>query len=417
MVTSLSGLGIAILSLGLELVVAAQSRDAEFHVLIDGPLCAQPDDNCQGFATDDATQSNSTAITSAEDFTPAVSGQFTDVCWWGAYLPAQGADDFTVTYYADTCGLPGAVVAGPFSQSGGTLSVLGPVDTGQIAGGVAPIYEFTGTHAPVPVWAGGAVWVEVKNDPPGGETWFWSWSFEGNLSRVVDVGPNGYDFLDIMFGADFALCVNVELAPTAHCVPPNNDDCVNAQPISGEGTFLFDNAGATTDGAGDALCAASGTNQIDQDVWFCWTATSSSDVEIGTCGFSSVDTRIAVYDGCGCPSAGGILVCNDDACGLQSRVLLGAMAGQQYLIRLGSTPGTPGGAGELAIAVVPACGDFDGDGDTDPNDFGVFSQCFTGANNPPNPSCPRGVDADLDNDGDVDLSDFVVFSQCFTGSQ
>jgi V8-like Glu-specific endopeptidase len=62
------------------------------------------------------------------------------------------------------------------------------------------------------------------------------------------------------------------------------------------------------------------------------------------------------------------------------------------------------------------CGDLDIDGDVDLVDFAVFGQCFAGAQNPPNPNCPVGVDADCDDDGDVDLSDFASLSQNFTGS-
>jgi len=76
-------------------------------------------------------------------------------------------------------------------------------------------------------------------------------------------------------------------------------------------------------------------------------------------------------------------------------------------------PLTGGGA---TIAVVPAPGDFDGDGDVDLSDFTVFQLCFGGSNNPPATTCPPGIDADLDGDGDVDLADFIIFQQNFTGS-
>lgn len=76
---------------------------------------------------------------------------------------------------------------------------------------------------------------------------------------------------------------------------------------------------------------------------------------------------------------------------------------------------------ELALATCPLvgadCGDFDGDGDVDTTDFGVFGQCFGGAFNPPAATCPAGADADCDDDGDVDSADFAIFSQNFTGSQ
>ena len=80
--------------------------------------------------------------------------------------------------------------------------------------------------------------------------------------------------------------------------------------------------------------------------------------------------------------------------------------------------GTPGG--ELVIDNIRTfgliLGDFDLDGDVDLTDFVQFQLCFGGANNPPAPTCPPGVNADLDGDGDVDLADFLIFQQNFTGS-
>ncbi|MBN1492501.1 MAG: hypothetical protein JXA69_21490, partial [Phycisphaerae bacterium] len=66
----------------------------------------------------------------------------------------------------------------------------------------------------------------------------------------------------------------------------------------------------------------------------------------------------------------------------------------------------------LPDTTVPA--DFDGDGDVDLTDFGVFSACFNGPNRPPvyPESCTV---ADLDDDSDVDLTDFGMFAACFNG--
>lgn len=81
---------------------------------------------------------------------------------------------------------------------------------------------------------------------------------------------------------------------------------------------------------------------------------------------------------------------------------------------VGTPPIVDMGAYEYVPTGLP--GDFDGDGDVDTTDFGVFALCFGGALNPPAASCPAGVDADLDGDGDVDVSDFALFAQFFTGS-
>ena len=101
-----------------------------------------------------------------------------------------------------------------------------------------------------------------------------------------------------------------------------NDQCANAQVVSGPGPHAFDNTAATTDGTADALCLSFGTDQIEHDVWFHWTATCNAgeDAIIDVCNQTGVDTRIAVYDGTSC--VGPIVACNDDSCGC-SLVLAG----------------------------------------------------------------------------------------------
>ncbi|MHC4991631.1 MAG: hypothetical protein ACYTGC_11695, partial [Planctomycetota bacterium] len=134
------------------------------------------------------------------------------------------------------------------------------------------------------------------------------------------------------------------------CNPSHGaDQCVDALPISGEGFFPFDTSFATTDGVPDAACDQSGSDQIENDVWFCWTAPCDGPIAVQTCGQTPVDTKIAVYQGCACPQGKVILDCNDDACDLQSLVVFEAIVGEQYLLRIGTFPGAPGGAGTLSI--------------------------------------------------------------------
>jgi hypothetical protein len=137
---------------------------------------------------------------------------------------------------------------------------------------------------------------------------------------------------------------------------PANDLCANAMPIAGEGTFPFDNLGAATDGPAHATCTFFGQNQIANDVWYCWTATCDSGVQLETCGMTTVDTKIAVYDGCACPPGdANLIACNEDDCDLQSRVRFETVAGQQYLIRIGNFAGPSGdpGTGQFSLTCVP----------------------------------------------------------------
>ncbi len=137
------------------------------------------------------------------------------------------------------------------------------------------------------------------------------------------------------------------------------DDCATPQPVSGTGAFRFDTRAATTGGQGQGYgaCLAQGTAGIERDVWFAWTAPQGGDFTISTCGLTSVDTKIALYSGLGCP-ASAPLACSDDACAYQSRVDFIPSAGGVYTIQIGSFPGAPGGLGSFSIesaAAPPDC--------------------------------------------------------------
>lgn len=144
--------------------------------------------------------------------------------------------------------------------------------------------------------------------------------------------------------------------------PTPLDDCAGAVSISGENEFAFSNANATQDGPAHAACAHENFDQIDKDIWMCWTSPCTSLVVVDTCGRTQVDTRIAVYDGCECPvSTARLLDCSDDNCSVQSRATFEAVSGRSYLIRLGSFPNTPGGAGDVSVrcgfSQCPSAGD------------------------------------------------------------
>lgn len=138
-------------------------------------------------------------------------------------------------------------------------------------------------------------------------------------------------------------------------IPPTNNNCNFATTITGLTTVNFDLTEATTDGLPHFLCTAFGQNQIEKDVWFRWTAPNTAQFDIETCGLTTLDTRIAVYNPpSSCPAPESFLIgCNDDACGSQSRVRFSAVAGVQYFIRVGVYPGRPGGPGQLRIAFSP----------------------------------------------------------------
>ena len=53
-----------------------------------------------------------------------------------------------------------------------------------------------------------------------------------------------------------------------------SDACATASPISGQGSFGYDNTAATTgtDGQTEALCYQFGSSVVENDIWFSWTS-------------------------------------------------------------------------------------------------------------------------------------------------
>lgn len=338
-------------------------------------ICPHPASNCQSPDTTAAiTSDRNSNFLAAEDFTPQQDGSITQLCWRGAYwnfgtspgeeCPEGLTDHFQVTYFQDDGGVPGTLMA-TFSQTGGTLTVTGPVATGgTIAGGLAAEYEYTATHAAVNLVAGQCYWIEISNGLSNC-SWLWEASVEGNgrsLQDGDDRNPaDGYDHDDLAFD-NLMFCLDVPLGDSAGCVlpPPSNNTCEAATPIAGDGSFPFDSFSASMTGPNHDACLASGNTELDNDVWYCWTADCDGTALAWTCDLTDVDTKIAVYDGCGqCPPTDeSVLACNDDRCDVnevprQSLVRFNAVAGQSYLIRLGTYLGAPGGTGTLAVGCSP----------------------------------------------------------------
>lgn len=152
-------------------------------------------------------------------------------------------------------------------------------------------------------------------------------------------------------------------------VPPSgNDACSLPSTVVGLGTFPFNNSSATTGAEGQANgnCLFFGTTGITNDLWFTWNAVASGTTVVETCGQASIDSKIAIYNGAGCPGAGAI-ACNDDNCGLQSGLSFNAVAGQDYTIQLGNFPTASGGSGTFEISQPPPPGPCDAyhDGSTE----------------------------------------------------
>lgn len=121
-----------------------------------------------------------------------------------------------------------------------------------------------------------------------------------------------------------------------------SDDCSTPQLITGSGTS-FDCTAATTgsEGQSNLTCLAFSQTGIAHDVWFEWVPDFSGLVDITTCPMDpSYDTRIAIYEGAGCPT-GEPLECNDDfeSSNLCSWLTVEVHSGQSYTIQVGVFPG------------------------------------------------------------------------------
>ncbi len=187
------------------------------------------------------------------------------------------------------------------------------------------------------------------------------------------------------------------LSAGAHASPiQGSDSCSSAQPIFGFGNFGFDTTASTTDGLADVACDVGGNQQIEADVWFLWNAGASGTIGIATC-TAGLDTKLAVYASQTCPPSLP-LDCDDDTCGVGSLVTFVAVAGMDYLIRLGTpNPVTPGGVGQFAIAQLGPANDdcmcaesISGEG------FFAFDTNLATTDGPPTPGCAGGqIDDDV----------------------
>lgn len=133
--------------------------------------------------------------------------------------------------------------------------------------------------------------------------------------------------------------INVSCAPT---IEPN-DECTGAIPVFDGLNGPFVTLGATT--SSPWPCAVGGS-----DLWYSYVATCCGNLTVETCG-GSYDTALEILDG----SCGSLvsLACNDDACGLQSRVTVPVVIGTTYYIRLGGYNGARGTT-PMTLTCTPA---------------------------------------------------------------
>ncbi|MBK8268216.1 MAG: hypothetical protein IPK83_07870 [Planctomycetes bacterium] len=213
--------------------------------------------------------------------------------------------------------------------------------------------------------------------------------------------------------------------------PPANNNCANALPIA-DGATPFSTVNATTDGPDEpGACTKFSDTQVNQDIWFVYTASCTGELTLSTCNAANYDTKIAVYEGTQCPATSGTaLACRDDVAGCSGNTTtldVPVVQGNSYLIRVGGYA-SASGTGTLTLTCNAfecvnngQCDDSDPcTADTCENNVCVFTpidtdndgtpDCSDGCPNDPNKTAPGqcgcGVaDTDTDNDGTADCND------------
>jgi hypothetical protein len=127
------------------------------------------------------------------------------------------------------------------------------------------------------------------------------------------------------------LSVSACFALTLGAQAQGSDDCSTATVISGTGTFAVNTTAATDSAQQPNTCVL-----VHRDVWFAWTAAATQSMSLSTCGGTTVDTVESVYAGSTCPVSGSQIACNDDNCGTQSSLFFSAVAGQTYMLQIGT---------------------------------------------------------------------------------
>jgi hypothetical protein len=150
----------------------------------------------------------------------------------------------------------------------------------------------------------------------------------------------------------------------------DNDDCLDARKVGDVTNLPFDTREATFDGPGHCMSSP--------NLWYRYTASCTGQAAISLCG-SGFDTVLAVYRGWECyPKSSDLIGCNDDACDLQSELMVNVVAGNHYLIEVGGY-GDEVGKGVLSISCEgeqPAEQYDLGDAPDSTNNFGTVMSAY-----------------------------------------
>ncbi|TAK46580.1 MAG: T9SS type A sorting domain-containing protein [Saprospiraceae bacterium] len=189
-------------------------------------------------------------------------------------------------------------------------------------------------------------------------------SCTGNTSRLIFDVTAGQSYLLRLGGwgatapgaggaGTFEINEFISAVPNDLCELAIDVNLGPGQPVS--------NIGATTDGPqhpGNSACFGFNDPTVQADIWYRFTAPSSSAIEWSTCDNINFDSRMAVYQaGATCPlSDSDLKACNDDGAGCSnytSRVIFDVVQGETYLLRLGGYNGDQGAGTFDLLEIIP----------------------------------------------------------------
>jgi hypothetical protein len=182
---------------------------------------------------------------------------------------------------------------------------------------------------------------------------------------------------------------------------PAHDDCAAAQIVCPGSTYFGSTADATNDGS-----ASCGDSVASADVWYYYQPYGSGFLTISLCD-SPYNTVLSVHTACPGTAANEV-ACNDDYCGLQSRIELFVISGHSYWIRVS---GADGATGLFSLTVSgPACAYR-----PDCNGNGILDDCERDCNGngvPDDCDITSGFSADVNGNGIPDECDIPGDLNC-----
>ena len=143
------------------------------------------DSDCQGCGTLQQSIADNFAVGTAGP-TYGITG----LVFWGGYFPENlpnPVDDFTLTFYNDAGGFPGAVV-----DSRSHIEATSRVATGIVLFGVDEyVFTFDFSASPIVVSTTGSYWIEIFNNSTASSNFFWE---TGNLDVTHGIAGSLFAF-------------------------------------------------------------------------------------------------------------------------------------------------------------------------------------------------------------------------------